>query len=409
MFLLILDKIKDGYLSKDVMAGKSIKYYGYDKESYTECLGMIRSSNRNHLMVMNLCFLVVVSLYFLASLLNLFNLSRNDSIMYGSYLLASIVYAFVIGLFPKFSERHSLIFLLINILLMYSYGIFVSALRPYIPGTFYLIVMILTTLSYTDNTIRMFFVTSLLSAIYLWASYRFKTFSIAHIDTFNLVLIQALATGMHYMFHKMRIQQYQLYMKNIQIQKELEVKSSFDTLTGLLNRGRFFSIAEELLKLGDGFHFSIALFDLDGFKEINDTMGHQMGDKVIQIAGRTIIDVLGIGEHYKKSVSEWNLHNVRGLAGRLGGDEFIILYRSKDPEIDTNQILLDILKKLNASDFDGLNKGIKSSVGYTELDENDFDLDKAYKHADDALYEAKKAGKNQIKIYGNDRKSQKRG
>ena len=260
-----------------------------------------------------------------------------------------------------------------------------------------------------QNTIRMFFVTSLLSAIYLWASYRFKTFSIAHIDTFNLVLIQALATGMHYMFHKMRIQQYQLYMKNIQIQKELEVKSSFDTLTGLLNRGRFFSIAAELLKLGDGFHFSIALFDLDGFKEINDTMGHQMGDKVIQIAGRTIIDVLGIGEHYKKSVSEWNLHNVRGLAGRLGGDEFIVLYRSKDSEIDINQILLDILKKLNASDFDGLNKGIKSSVGYTELDENDFDLDKAYKHADDALYEAKKAGKNQIKIYGNDRKSQKRG
>ncbi len=138
-------------------------------------------------------------------------------------------------------------------------------------------------------------------------------------------------------------------------------------------------------------------------------MGHQMGDKVIQIAGRTIIDVLGIGEHYKKSVSEWNLHNVKGLAGRLGGDEFIVLYRSKDSEVDTNQILLNILSKLNASDFDGLNKGIKSSVGYTELDENDFDLDAAYKQADDALYEAKKAGKNQIKIYGNDRKSQKRG
>ena len=409
MSFIFRDKINNGNLSKDVMAGKSIKYYGYDKESYTECLDMIRSSNRNHLMVMNLCFLAVVSLYFIASFLNLFNLTREKIFVYGGYVLASLTYALVIGLCPKFSEKHSSKFLLINVAMMYSYGIFVSVFRPYIPGTFYLIVMILTTLSYTDNMIRMFFVTSLLSAIYLWASYRFKTFSIAHIDTFNLVLVQALATGMHYMFHKMRIQQYQLYMKNIQIQKELEVKSSFDTLTGLLNRGRFFSIADELLKLGDGSHFSIALFDLDEFKEINDTMGHQMGDKVIQIAGRTIIDVLGIGEHYKKSVSEWNLHNVKGLAGRLGGDEFIVLYRSKDSEVDTNQILLDILKKLNTSNYDGLNKGIKSSVGYTELDENDFDLDIAYKHADDALYEAKKAGKNQIKIYGNDRKSQKRG
>lgn len=391
------------------MAGKSINYYGYDRETYRECIEMIRSSNRKHLMVMNLWFLAVVFLYFLFSFLNLFNLQRNNSLIYAFYVIGAIIYGLIIGLCPSFSEKHSYKFLLINVIFMYSYGIFVSVFRPYIPATFYLILLILTAVSYTDYYYRMLITTAVLSGIYLWTCYRFKTFSIAYIDTFNLLLVQVLSVGLHFMFHRIRIQQYLLYMKNIQIQKELEVKSSFDTLTGLLNRGRFFSIAEEILKLDDGAKISIALLDLDGFKEINDTMGHQMGDKVIQTAGRIIIDVLGIGVHYKKSVSEWNLKNVRGLAGRLGGDEFIVLYRSLESGQDPNEFLSEILAKLNKAHFCDKKCGIKSSIGYTELDEDEQDLDIAYKQADDALYEAKKSGKNQIRLYAKADNNQKRG
>ena len=153
----------------------------------------------------------------------------------------------------------------------------------------------------------------------------------------------------------------------------------FDSLTGLLNRGRFFSIAEEIINLHDGSKISIALFDLDEFKEINDSMGHQMGDKVIQIAGRTIIETLGISEPYNKSVSEWNLQKVQGLAGRLGGDEFIVLYRDKEATYNPNDVLAEILRKLNGTKLDGYGKGIKSSIGYTELKESENDLDVAYK------------------------------
>ena len=391
------------------MAGKSINYYGYDKKTYYECVDMIHISNRNHLMIMNLWFLGVVSLYFILSFFNLFSLSRNNIGVCTFYVLGSVTYALVIGLCPKFSEKHSYKFLIINVIFMYSYGIYVSVMRPYIPAAFYLILLILTSLSYVDYVFRMVIVTCLLSSAFLWASYKFKTFSIAHIDTFNLILVQAIAIGMHFMFQRLKLQHFIVLMKNIKIQKELEVKSSFDSLTGLLNRGRFFSIAEEIINLHDGSKISIALFDLDEFKEINDSMGHQMGDKVIQIAGRTIIETLDISEPYNKSVSEWNLQNVRGLAGRLGGDEFIVLYRDKEATHNPNDVLAEILRKLNGTKLDGYGKGIKSSIGYTELKESENDLDVAYKHADDALYEAKKSGKNQIRIYGTKEQAKKRG
>ena len=77
--------------------------------------------------------------------------------------------------------------------------------------------------------------------------------------------------------------QFVLYHKNMQNQRELEVGSSFDALTSLLNRGRFFSMADRVLHDGSGGYKALCLIDLDGFKQVNDQPGHQMGDKVKQI------------------------------------------------------------------------------------------------------------------------------
>ena len=84
------------------------------------------------------------------------------------------------------------------------------------------------------------------------------------------------------------------------------------------------------------------------------------------------------------------------FAGRLGGDEFIILLREDGGWEATEKRLRAILDHLNAVEMGDLH-GIHASFGVTEVGENDRDIDAIYARADEALYEAKNSGKNQIR------------
>ena len=397
------------------MTGKSINFYGYDKETYSDCIGMIKSMNRNHVIVINIWFLIVDFLYLLFSAFNLFGVNQERIPFYATYLAASTVFALLIGLLPKFSEKYSFQFMYVNMLILLSYGILVSVAQPYMAATIYLILMAVTALTYIATMVQMLFFTIIVNAIFLYTSYKYKTFSVAYNDTYNIIILQLLVTGLHYLFQRMRIQQFVLHQRNLQIQCELEIKSSFDTLTGLLNRGRFFSIAEEMIsqsEKNDDSKIAVCLIDLDGFKQINDNLGHQMGDKAIQVTGHTILNKLGLEQYSGVPISEWDIKNLDCIAGRLGGDEFITLLRYKEGSESITEKIQTILTSLNETKFAGLDGGIKASIGITLLGPGERDVDAAYKRADDTLYESKNAGKNQIKVYGESSKaggSSKRG
>ena len=193
------------------------------------------------------------------------------------------------------------------------------------------------------------------------------------------------------------MQQFVTLQKNIQIQRELEIKSSFDALTSLLNRGRFFSLAANILSNPHDEYMVMCLIDLDEFKQINDKLGHQMGDKAIQVAGLTIIECLDIDLSEKWAFQEKVIKEKCSFPGRLGGDEFIVFIRGKKNRDEIMEVLQNILKKLNSVEIGELH-GIHASFGVTEITENDRDIDAAYTRADEALYESKRAGKNQIRF-----------
>lgn len=166
---------------------------------------------------------------------------------------------------------------------------------------------------------------------------------------------------------------------------ELEDRAVRDEMTGVFNRRGFLELAN--LELGRASRFgrpvSIILFDIDQLKHINDSLGHIAGDRVIQ------------------EVIKCSKRNVRqiDLLGRWGGDEFVILL----PEVDlpaANQIADRLCRDIRAHLFtiDKKKIAMTVSVGISTTNGTVFSIDELFSRADRALYEAKQAGRNCVKV-----------
>jgi polar amino acid transport system substrate-binding protein len=147
-----------------------------------------------------------------------------------------------------------------------------------------------------------------------------------------------------------------------------------DALTGIYNRGSIESILKKLLRKEDG---SILFFDIDHFKKINDTYGHEKGDFVLKKLAKIIKD------HIRES----------DIFGRWGGEEFVLIL----PNTPYEKALIvaeKIRKIVESSDFDGIDVTI--SVGVSEFRKGD-SVKSVVKKADLAMYKAKEDGRNRVK------------
>lgn len=153
----------------------------------------------------------------------------------------------------------------------------------------------------------------------------------------------------------------------------------YDELTSLPGRR---ALVEDMAKLG--MRYSLAMIDIDHFKKFNDTYGHDTGDEVLKMVASKIKDVSGGGKAY-----------------RYGGEEFVLLFPSKD--VDESYRHTDSLRDIIAkSPFSVRNKQsvkkiyINISSGVVQNSSKDKDPFAVMKRADNALYKAKKAGRNQV-------------
>jgi len=166
---------------------------------------------------------------------------------------------------------------------------------------------------------------------------------------------------------------------------ELEDRAVRDEMTGVFNRRGFLEMANlELIRASRfGRPVSIILFDIDQLKQINDTLGHIVGDRVIK----------AVIKGAKRSVRQID------LLGRWGGDEFVILL----PEADlssVNKIADRLCKDIRAHSLsiDGKKIAMTVSVGVATTDGAVFSIDELFSRADRALYEAKQAGRDCVKV-----------
>ena len=158
-------------------------------------------------------------------------------------------------------------------------------------------------------------------------------------------------------------------------------QANFDALTGLPNRSMFRSRMEQEIRKANRIGLPIALMfiDLDHFKEINDTLGHDMGDLLLTEAARRISDCV----------------RVTDIVARLGGDEFTVLLAELDDIGSVERIAHCITQKL-AAPFrlkDEMSY-VSASIGITLYPNDAETIEGLFKNADQAMYVAKNQGRN---------------
>lgn len=172
-----------------------------------------------------------------------------------------------------------------------------------------------------------------------------------------------------------------LLNKKLQLtQKSLINQVNHDSMTGLYNRRFFYQISKKILLLAQrNFEeMHIIMLDIDNFKSINDTYGHDIGDKVI----------IALANQLSKSTRESD------IAARWGGEEFLLLLPKTDEKGALNkaeEIRSSVIKLKVENVHFTVSIGV-ATFDYTE----DATIDDAIKKADYALYEAKNSGKNRV-------------
>ena len=165
---------------------------------------------------------------------------------------------------------------------------------------------------------------------------------------------------------------------------EFERLAYLDRLTGLPNRRYLERQIVDRKAGGPDRAQAVLAIDLDGFKPVNDTHGHAIGDRVLTAVARRIVSVV----------------DGRGILARVGGDEFVAIMPLKDGQqrAEARAIAEDIRNALDAEpvELDGLSFAVGCSVGVAIVPEDANSLAGAIVVADAALYEAKRAGRNRV-------------
>ncbi len=184
--------------------------------------------------------------------------------------------------------------------------------------------------------------------------------------------------------------EFSAFIRDITRQKSSEEliwkQANFDTLTGLPNRRMFYDRLEQDVKKAYRASLKIALLfiDLDKFKEVNDTLGHSMGDILLAEAARRI------GECVRDT----------DTVARLGGDEFIVILAKLDDVGSAERVAGSILQKLGEPFRLGDELAhVSASIGITLYPDDATGVEDLLKNADQAMYMAKDKGRNRFSYF----------
>lgn len=161
-------------------------------------------------------------------------------------------------------------------------------------------------------------------------------------------------------------------------QEELKVKAEIDEMTKLLNKATAEKMAKQILEEYPDENHAILMIDIDNFKNVNDSMGHDVGDHVISVVAGIISVQFGGSD----------------IVGRIGGDEFMVFMKNVKDREDARRKAQNIVDAFCKKENLSIPDCVSVSIGMAFSDESGIEYEPLFKKADEALYVSKEKGKS---------------
>ncbi len=376
---------------------KWFKHYGVPKERFVKYNDIIQQGNDTSLGVIVVLDALVLTTFTVFKYIADWPL---DAMII--FTIVEIIIALSYFVLAKSTEGYHYIFFYLTVEVMIVFGTYAMSLEDASTIFLYPAVAVLLPLFYMHNMVSNCLFFGINYVVFLLLAF-FGPDELEYMQRYVVVVGVFTLVGLiiHYVYQSNRLRELINYQDSLEKQYALEISSSFDPLSKLLRRRAFIRLAEKQIKEHSSNDFMIlGIIDIDHFKLINDTYGHQVGDETVTVIGQVLsdeLDVTLVAPEEGSFTLDFD-YDYGNLAGRLGGDEFIFLIKSVVNIDDGNRLMQSLIDRLNRTSFGGI-KTIQGSIGIVPIDKEGLSFDALYHEADIALYSAKNSGRNRCVVY----------
>ena len=338
-------------------------YCGIEKDEYNALKKDAYVSNFSVWRILHFVMAAVFGLLTVGSLLS--GMMKANRLFYLSAMVYSIIAICLFFVLRKDSLAAQLVIYL-SISVLFLFGGFITRNRPDVPAATFLVMLVITPMFMIDKPYFMAIELCAASTVFLLWMHAVKPYDVWRVDLVNVAVYTIVGINLHIIANSIRIREFVLTRK-INIQKDM------DELTGIMNKGALTREINRYLGDDSADRGIMLLLDVDCFKSINDTYGHDVGDDVISRLG-SFLGGRFAGDR---------------IAGRFGGDEFIVFIKNTDDPETARKTAEEIIS--GAPECVTLPDGgrISVSIGIAFCSGRETNYSEVFKKADTALYRAK--------------------
>jgi len=332
------------------------EYYAIRKDAYVSNFRVWRVL---HFVMVGVFGLLLFSTFFSP-------LMRLNQVYYLIGFLYSVAAVISFFLLRKDSLAAQLVIYL-SVSFLFLFAGFITANKPEVPATAFIALLLTAPMFMIDKPYWLFIELCTASAVFLVWMHSAKPFEVWRYDLVNVIIFTLVGMVLHVIANTIRIREL-LLTRQINIQKDT------DEMTGLRNKGALTRAINGVLEDGAVNKGILLALDVDRFKAINDTYGHDTGDQVIRGLGRFL------GSRFTG----------KEITGRFGGDEFIVFLTGTDDPEDARRAAEEIIRgAAECVDLPDPGQHISVSVGIALYHGEEKNYLEIFRRADAALYRAK--------------------